>query len=143
MTMNQIRSAKKLFLLEAPLEVLHAESLEWLEEIELWKDETSFFYALIIDRAKTSPLIFTTKEAKDIERHLVYVSAEKLDDLAMEVRGHEKFLSRMMKSGRMDEQLYRSRHKIISKKIHAFETEFRKMKNKIFKLVRKASKKKK
>ncbi len=141
--MKQIKSAKRTFLLEAPLEVLHAESMEWLEEIEFWKDESSFFYALIIGRNKANPAAFNSKEAKNIESHLVYVSAEKLDDLALEVKVHEKFLTRMMKSKKMNEQLYRSRHRVIARKIHSFESEFREMKNKIFKLVGKVYKTKK
>lgn len=132
--------AKASFLLEAPLEVLHEESLEWLEEIEFWKDETAFFYSLIIKRTKNSPLL-KTKQFKDIERHLIYISAEKLDDLKLEVKQHEKFLKRIIEDIRLDEQLYRSRHKQIAKKLNSFEKEFKDMKRKIFVFVKKELKK--
>jgi hypothetical protein len=141
--MKQITSAKTAFLLEAPLEVLHAESLEWLEEIEFWKDESAFFYALIIGKTKQNPLVFTTKESKDIEKHLIYVSAEKLDDLKMEVQAHERFLARIMDNIKLDEQLYRIRHKAVTEKMHAFEKEFKEMKKKVFLTAEKAVAKKK
>ena len=63
-----LTSSKKDFLLEAPLEILHSESLEWLEEVEFWKDESAFFYALILEKTKLNPSAFNTKEAKDIEK---------------------------------------------------------------------------
>ena len=140
--MKNITSPKKTYLLEAPLEILHSESLEWLDEIEFWKDESAFFYALIIGKTKENPAAFEAKDAKDIERHLIYVSAEKLDDFKMEVLGHEKFLARLLESARMNEQLYRERHKIIAEKMHGFEKEFKEMKRKVFLLAEKATSKK-
>lgn len=136
--MKTLTSAKNSFLLEAPLEVLHSESLEWLEEVEFWKDEAAFFYALIIEKTKQNPSVFKTKEAKDVEKHLINVSSEKIDDLKIEVASHESFLSRLMDDPKLDEQLYRARHKAIASKIHAFEQEFKKMKRKIFLLSEKA-----
>lgn len=141
--MKQITSAKRVFLLEAPLEVLHSESLEWLEEIEFWKDESAFFYSLIIGKTKQNPSAFTTKESKDIEKHLIYVSAEKLDDLKMEVQAHERFLARIMDNIKLDEQLYRLRHKVIAEKFHSFEAEYKEMKRKIFLTAEKTKTKKK
>jgi hypothetical protein len=141
--MKNLTSPKSSFLLEAPLEVLHAESQEWLEEVEFWKDEAAFFYALIIEKTKQNPSVFNTKDAKEVEKHLIYVSAEKIDDLKMEVQGHERFLSRLIENPKLDDQLYRSRHKAITEKIHAFEKEFREMKRKVFQVSEKATGKKK
>lgn len=128
--------AKSTYLLEAPLEILHEESLEWLEEIEFWKDETAFFYALIIKRTKDSA-VWTTKQAKEVERHLVYVSAERLDDLRLEVKNHEKFLNRILNNSQLSEEYYRIRHKEITEKMQNFEWEYRSMKKKIFTLTKK------
>src|SRR3972149_3928524 len=100
-------------------EVLHSESFEWLEEVEFWKDEAGFFYALILEKTKQNPLAFKSKEAKDVEKHLIHVSAEKIDDLKMEIQAHERFLSKLMDNPKLDEELYRSRHKAITGKIHA------------------------
>jgi|ERR1035437_3269635 hypothetical protein len=123
--MQQIASAKSSFLLDEPLEVLHSESMEWLEELELLKDESVFLHALIIGKAKQNLSVFKAKESKDIEKHLIYVSAEKLDDLKIEVLTHERFLARLMDNMNLDEQLYRRRHKAITEKIHACEKEFK------------------
>ena len=139
--MKNLTSPKSTFLLEAPLEVLHSESLEWLEEVEFWKDEAAFFYTLIIEKTKENPSLSTTKEFKDVEKHLIYVSAEKIDDLRMEIQGHERFLTNLIDNPKLNDQLYRSRHKIITEKIHAFEKEFREMKKKIFFLAEKANQK--
>jgi hypothetical protein len=136
--MKNLTSPKSTFLLEAPLEVLHSESLEWLEEVEFWKDEAAFFYALIIEKTKQNPSAFNSKESKEVEKHLIYVSAEKIDDLKMEVQAHERFLARLMDNPKLDEQLYRSRHKAIIEKIHAFENEFNEMKRKVFLVTEKA-----
>jgi hypothetical protein len=138
--MKTLTSPKSTFLLDAPLEVLHSESLEWLEEVEFWKDESAFFYALLIGQTKEHSPIIETKNSKDIERHLIYVSAEKLDDFKMEVERHEKFLVGLLGSSRMDEQLYRIKHHNISEKIQNFEKEFKEMKSKVFKLVAKKHK---
>ena len=135
--MKQLISAKGTYLLEAPLEILHEQSLEWLQEIEFWKDEAAFFYALILRKSKEATPLLKTKQAKDVEKHLIYVSSEKLDDLKMEVESHEKFLARIMENVKLDERLYRTRHKGISKQFQNFEVEFREMKKKIFQFVEK------
>lgn len=134
-----IESAKSDFLLEAPLEILHEESQEWLDEVEFWKDEIAFFYALIVGKTRKSTAVLKTKEGKSIENHLVYVSAETLNDLKLEVQTHERFLSRLMDDVTLSEQTYRSKHKAIAKKIHDFENEFREMKKKVFQLAKKAT----
>ena len=134
--MNLIESSKNEFLLEAPLEILHSQSIEWLEEIEFWKDESAFFCKLIAQRSKKATPLLNTKQAREVERDLIYICAEKLDDLLLEVRSHEKFLFRIMNEDRIDKQLYRSRHRTLAGKISDFEKEFRGMKKKIFQFVK-------
>lgn len=141
--MKTMLTPKSTFLLEAPLQVLHSQSQEWLAETEFWKDEVAFFYSLVVEKTKLDPTTFSTKESKDLEKHLVFISAEKINDLKLEIQEHEKFLSRLLENSSLDEQLYRSRHKSITEKIHAFETEFKEMKRKVFILAEKANEKKK
>lgn len=129
---------KRTFLLEAPIEVLHEESLEWLEEIEFWKDEITFFFRLMLTKNNQRP---KTKMAQDIESQLIYLSSEKLDDLRLSVQSHERFLSEMMKTAKwLDEKVYRSKHRNLSKKFQAFEIEIKNLKTKIFQLVENSSK---
>ena len=134
--MEQLAPAKSSYLLEAPLEILHEESLEWLEEVEFWKDEVAFLYKLIIQKSKERTPLLKTKQAKEAERHLIYISVEKLGDLKIEVDAHEKFLSRVIDNKKFDAELYRSRHKAIAEKFQDFEKEFRDMKKKIFQFAR-------
>ena len=61
----------------------------------------------------------------------------------MEVQGHERFLSKLTENPKLNDQLYRSKHKIITEKIHAFEKEIKEMKKKIFLLAEKANQKNK
>lgn len=132
--METLAPAKGDFLLEAPLEILHEESLEWLEEIEFWKDETAFFYTLMIKKSDKQP---PTKSLLGIQNHIIYLSAEKIDDLKLEIQTHEKFLAGILKSKRQDEEAYRIKHKAIAKKIRDFENEMKEMKKKVFALVKK------
>ena len=129
---------KHTFLLEAPIEILHEESLEWLEEIEFWKDEITFFFRLMLTKNTQKP---KTKMALDIESQLIYLSSEKLDDLKLSVQSHERFLSEMIKTVKwLDESVYRSKHRNLSKKFQLFEIEMKKLKTKIFQLVENSSK---
>lgn len=132
--MELLESAKTGFLLEAPLEILHEESMEWLEEIEFWKDEVAFFYKLMITKGERKP---PTKSLLSIQNQIIYFSSEKLDDLKLEIQTHERFLSRMMKAIRQDEGAYRSKHRILSKNVSEFEKQFKEMKKKVFLLVKK------
>lgn len=134
--MALIGSAKSRLLLEAPLEALHQESLEWLEEIEFWKDETAFFYALIMGKTRARFPLAGAREIRSLEDHLVYVSAETLDDLRQLVQAHERFLAKLMDDVSLSEQAYRTKHRAIAKKMAAFEEEFRAMKRKVFLLAR-------
>ncbi len=139
--MEQLLAPAKInYLLEAPLEILHEESMEWLEEIEFWKDEVAFFYKLIIRKADKKPRP-KTKTMLGIESKLIYLSSEKLDDLKLEIQIHERFLARMMKSVKQDEGAYRAKHKIIAKKVQDFEMEMKEIKSKVFALVKKSTRK--
>lgn len=134
--MELLEPTKSNFLLEAPLEILHEESLEWLEEIEFWKDEVAFFYKLMITKGERKP---PTKNLLSIQNQIIYFSSEKLDDLKLEIQTHERFLARMLKSVRQDENVYRSRHRALSKKISDTEKQFKEIKKKIFLLAKKIS----
>ncbi|HEY0031288.1 MAG TPA: hypothetical protein VGC65_11055 [Bacteroidia bacterium] len=138
--MKLMSFATKTYLLEAPIEILHEESLEWLDAIEFWKDEVAFFYKLIMEKDREDILKFQAKDVDSIEKHLIQISVEKLDALKGEVQEHEKFLTKMMEDPKLDEQLYRARHKQLATKFHDFESEFKLMKMKIFQMVKSLNK---
>jgi hypothetical protein len=134
----KLLTKKTTFLLKAPLEVLHSESVEWLEEIEFWKDEVAFFYKLIMKETKENPDVFKTKEAKEVEKKLIQVAVHSLDELKLEVTEHEKFLARLMENSKLDAQLYHDRHASIVSKFAQFGNEYKQMKKEVFRLAEKA-----
>ena len=141
--MLKLESPTEAYMLETPVEVLHRESLEWLEEIEFMKDEAAFFYGLIIRRLKTPYDPLNAEELKSIETHLIFISTNMLAMLHDAVVKHERYLSKMTESVKQDEQSYRSRHNGLAKKISGFEKEFKELKRKIFSVVEREVKKKK
>ena len=139
----QLESPTETYLLDRSVEVLHRESMEWLEEIEFMKDEAAFFYGLIVRRLKTPYDPLNAEELKSIENHLIFVSTNMLAMLHDSVVKHEQFLSRMTESVKQDEQSYRSRHNTLAKKFSSFEKEFKELKRKIFSVVEREVKRKK
>jgi len=133
--MKQIAPPTSNYLLEAPIEILHSQSLEWLEEIAFWNVEVEFFYKLLRQAADKHLPSMSTPQAFSVERHLINVSAQKLDELKMEAVNHEQSLADRMESIYPDESVYRSTHRVLSEKFHEFEQEFKEMKMAIFRLV--------
>ena len=138
-----LESSRETYLLDSSVEVLHRESLEWLEEIEFMKDESAFFYGLINRRLKTPYDPLNAEELKSIENHLIFISANMLAMLHDSVVKHEKFLTKMIESVKQDEQSYRSRHAILASKFTDYKKEFKELKRKIFSVVEREVKKKK
>ncbi|MBA3706528.1 MAG: hypothetical protein H0W84_11715 [Bacteroidetes bacterium] len=48
--MELLANPKSKYLLDAGLEILHEQSIEWLNDIEFWHDEIAFFYSLVIKK---------------------------------------------------------------------------------------------
>ena len=133
--METLLAAKTSYMLEAGIDVLHRESLEWLEEIAFWRDETAFFSALIITKTKKQVPIDAKDPLRSVENHLVHVGINKLEDLEKQVTLHEHNLAYVLEQKFPDENIYREKHRDIAKKIHAFEAEYKDMKKKVFALV--------
>ncbi len=124
------------YLLEASIDTLHAESIEWLNEIEFWGDEIGFFYKLL-HRQKTKNR-FPSEEMADAEMALIKLNTDKLDKLRLGVISHERLLSSFMKSNSMpEEQVYRETHVKLLSDMHDFEKEIRVFKRNIFLLAEK------
>jgi len=122
------------FILDAPLQVLHNASTEWLRDIEFWKDEVAFFYTLLRRKAQLDKAALRTEEAKQVEKHLIHVSVNSLDALQRDTLSHERFLARILEKPELDENLYRDQHHKLAARINAFAEEFRTMKKKIFEI---------
>ncbi len=130
-----LTTPKATYLLEAGLEVLHSQSNEWLNEIAFWRDESAFFYTLIVKKT----LKFVPVDAKDsikrVEEELVSITGGDLDKLQKEVEQHEVFLNDLLESTYLKEGNYRERHGELTRKFYQFEKRFKDLKNDIFKLV--------
>jgi hypothetical protein len=128
------KSAKNTLLLEAPLTVLHQQSVEWIEELEFWKDECAFLYTLIRN-SHNSPLL-KTRPARVIERQLIAISNQRIGDMISEINAHEGLLGRVVEGKTKDEDILRRRHRAIGSSMTKLEMDFRKVKRQIFGLVK-------
>jgi len=140
--MRVMVAVKKDFYLEVPLVVFHQHCLEWMEDIAFWKIEIKFLYKLVHRGMKNDPGVFKSAEAKKVEKQLLHISAQALDEWLREIKDHEKFLNKVLKKPRgQDEDLYRTQHKKLAERFRKFEIEYRRMKKKIFSLSVKDGKK--
>lgn len=134
--MKTLEKANASHLLEAGIEALHSQSMEWLEDIAFWRDEAAFLYALEMRKTLISVPVDAKNKIQKIENELVKISGGDLDNLYNEVEKHEHYLDEMLESKREDEEEYREKHKQIADKVNTFEKRFRKLKKEIFDLVK-------
>ena len=124
------------YLLETGIDALHSQSMEWLEDIAFWRDESAFLYALEMRKTLKSVPVDAKNKIRKIEDELIKISGGDLDDLYDEVEKHEQYLDRMLESKREDEEPYREKHKQIADKVNRFDKRFRNLKRAIFELVK-------
>ena len=94
--MKLLTSPKSVYLLNAGIDVLHDQSTEWLNEIAFWRDETSFYYALVIEKTLMSVPIDSKYLIENIEKDLINITGGELDDLQKNVENHEALLSELL-----------------------------------------------
>jgi hypothetical protein len=135
--MEMISGPKTEYLLDASLATLHAESREWLSELNFWNEEMSCFYKLLHKNATSSG--FPTSELADLEKEMIRITSEDLIRVKNEVETHERTLGAIMKNTSFGEQRqYRERHKMILDDIYALQLAIRRFKKSVFALVKKA-----
>src|ERR1035438_7363 len=79
--MELLTKSKSDYLLNGSIEILHRQSMEWLNEIDFWKDEIAFFYALTVKKTLNGfPDNLKSQENK-IEKELIRISGGELDNL--------------------------------------------------------------
>ena len=120
-------SNPKTVLLGAGLDVLHFESMEWLDTIAFWKDETRFFNDLL-----------TKKETKVSEYGKMLQNLDKIhenlyDYLADDIMAHERLLSRLEKGEKgIADGDYREKHRGLQERMKLFTNDFREFKKMVF-----------
>lgn len=140
--MKLLSTPKTAYLLEAGLEVLHAQSNEWLNEIAFWKDESAFLYSLIVKKTLKSVPVNSKNSIEKIEKDLISITSGELDQLQKEVEHHEVFLNDLLESTYLPEANYRKEHEKLMIKFQQFEKRFKGLKSEVFKLVEQINKSK-
>ncbi|MGZ3862128.1 MAG: hypothetical protein ACXVPN_11430 [Bacteroidia bacterium] len=138
--MELLERPKTIYLLEADMEVLHDESLEWLNEIQFWRDEIAFFYALMLKKAGKDSLFARKDEIGRIQEDLLSLSGKEFSDLETAINEHEKYLAALWEGdSSSNDRSFREKHKAILIKMQTFKSSLRKLKDEIFLLVKKES----
>ncbi len=115
------------FLLGVGLDILHRESMEWLDTVYFWKDETRFFADLLQKR-----------ESQEMEYGKMLSNLDKIhenlfDYLVDDIISHEKLLARLVKGEKgLADADYRHRHKNLKKRMQLFTSDFRQFKKMVF-----------
>jgi uncharacterized protein YfkK (UPF0435 family) len=129
--MELLTSQKMEYLLEASLQTLHTESLEWIQAIDFWREEMIFFYKLI--HKKESMKGFPTKELAAIEKELIRISSDELEKIKTSVQRHERSLAAVLKTTSLrDEEGYREEHRKLLKDIYGIQALIRAFKKNVF-----------
>ncbi len=129
--MELLFSPRMEYLLDASLETLHSESLEWLKEIGFWQDEMAFFYKLL--HKKESKESFPSEELAALEKKLVGITGDKLDKTMNEVQNHERFLASLMRTTSFhEEENYRQAHRRLLQDIYDIHALIRDFKKDVF-----------
>lgn len=124
---TKISNPKTALLLGAGLDVLHFESMEWLDTIAFWKDETRFFNDLL-----------TKKETKVSEYGKMLQNLDKIhenlfDYLTDDIMAHERLLSRLEKGEKgIADGDYREKHRGLQERMKLFTNDFREFKKMVF-----------
>jgi hypothetical protein len=139
--MESTLTPKSNYLLEAGIEILHEESIEWLNEITFWHEECTFLFTLFVKNIqKLNPAPVSSKEELlHIERELLQLqrSGGELDSLKHEVEQHERFLALLLENQLGSERNYRDEHKALAGNFMVFEKRFKDLKKDIFVFVKK------
>jgi len=134
--MKMLTTPKAKYLLEGGLEVLHSQSIEWLSEIEFWRDETAFLYAYILKKGTHS----IPSRAKDImhkiEKELIRLRGEELNELQEIVEKHEVYLGKIIEFSDEDEESYRDKHRTLTFKFHQLESRIKSLKKEVYNLTK-------
>lgn len=134
--MELLTQPKTEYLLDASLESLHVESLEWLKEIDFWSDEIAFFYKLLkrTNAAKDYP----GTELAIMEKKLISVNSDKVSKVRSDIYQHERALAGVLKSAYLlEEDRYREKHRQLLMDIYSIHTVIRSLKKEVFSFIQK------
>jgi len=119
------------YLLEVSIDSLHADSLEWLNEIDFWKDEMTFFYKLL--HKKNAFDDFPTEELASLDKELIRINSDQLDKLKKELQKHEQLLAAIIKNpSLMEKEKYSAMHHELLLEIFAVSQLIKDLKRRVY-----------
>ncbi|UAM97639.1 hypothetical protein K8354_15240 [Polaribacter litorisediminis] len=131
---TKIANPKTALLLEAGLNVLHFESVEWLDTIAFWKDEVKFFYKILSEKESS--------EKNNSDYHRMLKTLDKIhldlfDDLEHSIIEHEKLLSKIEQGHKgVSDYEYREKHRHIYARMDTFTNDFKNFKRVVFQYIK-------
>jgi nitroreductase len=133
--MELLTAVKEQQLLEASLESLHEESMNWLRTILFWEDECKFYKELLEHKLFKH---ISQDDKEKIDSLLNHVIVDKLHSFKTEVLFHEKNLYQLLKS-KNDPYDFRQKHKLYTQHFLELESQTQQIKSGIFELYKLAS----
>ena len=130
--MELLTAVKEKYLLEASLEVLHQESLSWLNTVSFWEDENKFYKDLLNNKLFQN---VSQKDKLNINTLLDTIIGNKLITFKSEVSLHERNLDTILISNIGNDD-YRRKHKSLLQKFIEFDQGMRDIKKGIFELLK-------
>lgn len=128
--MELLTNSKTEYLLDVPLEVLHAETLAWIKELHFWANEVSFFYRLLHHNEVSN--VFPSEQLADIDKELVKLNGERLDPIRAGMASHERMLASLFNPPSVaDEQAYRENHRRLNLDMYILHQEIRQLKQRV------------
>lgn len=123
-------------LLNAGLETLHMESVEWIRELDFWSDEIVFFYKLLRRKEINDPV--PSERLAALEKELVWLHSDRIDQLKNELHNHEKLLAGLLRSQtKLEDKSYRDVHRKIYESLSDLHRLIRAFKKEVFDFVHK------
>jgi hypothetical protein len=133
--MEMLTSAKAEYLLQASLEVLHEQSLEWLNEMNFVKEEMTFLNRLLNRDAGHQ---FPTEECAALEKELTIFNSDIVDVLYRKIQEHERWLTDIIRTDTLDRQyFYREVHRELMHEISECMEKYFFIKRRIFSFAKK------
>ncbi len=132
--MEMLTSPKTEYLLQASLEVLHEQSLEYLNEIAFIKEEIAFFNTLLNKNAGRQ---FPSEQSAAFGKELVSFNSGVVSVLQNKIMEHERWLSDIIKTDTLGRQeSYRNIHREVTEEMNACHKRYFQLKKSIFSFVK-------
>ena len=128
--MELLTAVKEKDLLDASLEILHQESLTWLNTVSFWEDENDFYKDLLNNKLFQN---VSQKDKSNINTLLDNIMVNRLSSFKNEISLHEKNLDKLLQSN-IDNGEYRRKHKSLLQKYLEFNQGMKEIKIGVFEL---------